>query len=204
MRRGLAREWRRWLIENLLLGIQPRELTRTLVQAGLSRAEARAAIDREAGDPCLAGGFRATSMQRKLEGLMDAYGDLHRQAPWHQEVERRGALAPRELLQRYALRCRPLSARDALPALTSSVALRLEAPALWLDAPGSRSLRRAETDLLLYQVLGRRPLVLVPWCDLVAVQGRTGDRPALEEALQLGVAVEAGEALLIPVGWWYR
>src|SRR5262245_9782295 len=132
MPRQLAREWRRWLIENLLLGAAGRTLERALVKAGLTAAGARAEIDAVAGDPALRGAYRAVAMQRKLEGLMDAYGDLYRQQPAPAEVERRGALSARELIDRYLLRSRPVVARNrrAFASLASSSALTLGRPAL--------------------------------------------------------------------------
>jgi len=207
MGRGLAPEWRRWLIENLLLAVKPARLMKVLAGAGLSEAAARAAIEREIGDPCLRGGFRATSTQRKLEGLLRAYGALHRQAPWHQDVERRRALTAEELLRRYALRGRPVIAGDAIPAMVGSGGLRLREPRLWIGGPASGPPRRAAADLLVYQVLGKRPLELIPWPDFLRVQGRMGERrraAVSRDALRVRVRVEAGEALLIPVGWWHR
>ena len=93
MQLRLATKWRRWLIQSLLLGTKPRSIERALVKAGLTARMARRSIDAVVGDPCFRGAYRATAMQRKLEGLMDAYGDLYRQGPVPGEVERSEALS---------------------------------------------------------------------------------------------------------------
>jgi hypothetical protein len=202
MPRRLAREWRRWLIENLLLGTKPRVLERTLVKAGLTIARARAEIDAVVGDPAFRGAYRAVAMQRKLEGLLDAFGDLHRQQPAPGEVERPGALGPQELIERYLLRSRPVIARGAFAPLVSSGALTLRQPALWRAGLRSSPMRRAGADLLVYQVLGARELTLAPWWGFPSLAGRT--RASEARPFRLPVALSAGELLFIPVGWWYR
>ena len=62
------------------------------------------------------GGYRAASMHRKLEGLVDAYRALYRQAPGHRAVERRDgeALSGEELRRRYLLRNRPVIVRNGV------------------------------------------------------------------------------------------
>ncbi|HEY8208138.1 MAG TPA: hypothetical protein VIG99_11695 [Myxococcaceae bacterium] len=203
MQRKLSRAWRRWLAENLLLGVKSRTVERALVKAGLNAPAARAAVDAVVGDPCFRGAFRATAMQRKLEGLMDAYGDLYRQAPSPGEVERRDALGARELLQKYLLRSRPVIARGALAPLAASGELALRDPRPWPGGRRPSRMRRATTDLLVYQVIGGRALTLVPWCDFLAVAGRTRASTP-ERHLRLRAALQADDLLLIPVGWWYR
>lgn len=203
MRRKLSPEWQRWLTEHLLLGNEPRDLERVLRKAGLSAAGARDAVDAVVGDPCFRGAFRATSMQRKLEGLMDGYGALYRQAPAPEAVERRGALGAEELLERYVLRSRPVITRGSPPALAT--ALGLGAPRRWPSGGRESALRQVAASLVLYQESGARALTLVPWCDILSVTGRArGPDPEERRPLRLRVELSAGDLLLIPAGWWYQ
>jgi len=207
MPRQLTREWRRWLIENLLLGADGRTVERTLVKAGLTAAGARTEIDAVVGGPAFRGAYRAAAMQRKLEGLMDAYGDLYRQQPAPAEIERRDALSARELIHRYLLRSRPVvaGARRAFASLASSSALALGRPVLLRAGARASAMRPALADLLLHQRKGAREITLVPWCDFLSLAGRArGPDSSRTEPLQLRVALSSGELLFIPVGWWYR
>lgn len=193
-------QWRRWLIECLLAGVRPRDLEAAMSEAGLGVARAKAAIQAEVDRPIFRGSYRAACMQRKLEGLMGAYGRLHRRAPDHQRVDRRDAPSLRDIRAALSLRSRPLIARDALPALAEQ-GLSLRSPRIGFGVRKRlEPLQPARTDLLLYQVLGRRRMQLVPWYEYLAVVTRSGAPPPL----QLEATVEAGEALQVPVGWWYR
>ncbi|NTX14661.1 hypothetical protein HUA76_28085 [Myxococcus sp. CA056] len=107
----LAQEWRRWVVENLLRGAEVDDLVSVLERSGVDSALARAAVHAEAEDPCYQGAARAVAMQRKLEGLLDLYGDLHRQSPGHTHVPRHDALTPEDFFERYYFQNLPVVAR---------------------------------------------------------------------------------------------
>ncbi|MBJ6763753.1 hypothetical protein JGU66_23525 [Myxococcaceae bacterium JPH2] len=100
-RRALAPEWRQWLVENLLRGTAPEDLVTELVGAGVSGEVAREAVVAEQAEPHLQGALRAVQRQRKLEGLLDVYADLHRQGASATQVARRASLSPEEFFARY-------------------------------------------------------------------------------------------------------
>jgi hypothetical protein len=190
------------LIDGLLLGAKPRSLERVLRKQGLSAARARREVDAVVGDPSFRGAFRAIALHRKIEGLMQAYSDLYRQGPAHEQVERRDAVGAPELLQRYVLKGRPVIVRGPPSALAG--ALPLEAPERWPAGARASPLRQAATDLVVHQRSGSRELALVPWSDVLSVAGRARAAAAKAPPLELEVALAAGECLFIPAGWWYR
>ncbi|GEN10068.1 hypothetical protein SAMN05443572_10727 [Myxococcus fulvus] len=192
----LAPEWRRWVVENLLRGSEVEDLVAVLSRAGVDPALARAAVHAEAEDPCFQGAARAVAMQRKLEGLLDLYGDLHRQSEGHARIDRHAHLSPEDFFERYYF--------QNLPVVThSSVGLvPPEAPSgEWRDAPGAaRALTPVRRNTLLCQVQGRACLELVPAYALHRVLGADS---VPEGVPRLEVELLPGELLLLPVGWWF-
>ncbi|MFP2929765.1 hypothetical protein ACLESO_32145 [Pyxidicoccus sp. 3LG] len=111
MTEELAPEWRRWVVENLLRGTSDADLVEVLVGAGVDAEVARAAVRAEAEDPCLRGSLKALGLHRKLEGLLDLYGDLYRQAEGHARVDRHESLSREEFCDRYYFQNRPVMVR---------------------------------------------------------------------------------------------
>ncbi|MFY2560855.1 hypothetical protein ACN469_24835 [Corallococcus terminator] len=111
---SLAPEWRRWVVENLLRGAEHDDLVSVLERSGVDPALARAAVRAEAEDPCYVGAARAVAMQRKLEGLLDLYGDLHRQSADPTHVARHDALTPEDFFERYYFQNLPVVARGTV------------------------------------------------------------------------------------------
>ncbi|NMO15054.1 hypothetical protein HPC49_08315 [Pyxidicoccus fallax] len=177
---GLAPEWRRWVVENLLRGAEEADLVAVLEGAGVDAEVARAAVRAEAEDPCFEGTRKAVALQRKLEGLLDLYGDLYRQAEGHARVDCHEALSREEFLDRYYFQNRPVVLRGAEVAEAGRWAP--ERLSMWMD--GARSVSLAEhADL--------RPLLdlLRPPIDFGVADGR----PVLT------VEAEAAEAPDAPV-----
>jgi hypothetical protein len=195
----LAPEWRRWVVENLLRGAEDADLVAVLEGAGVDAAVARAAVRAEAEDPCFQGTQKALLLHRKLEGLLDLYGDLSRQAEGHARVDRHESLSREEFLDRYYFQNRPvvllrppgeLGVEDATGPVPTVEAEGFQSP----DLPVRES-------VLLHQVRGRRRLQLVPAFELRRMAGE----PAEAEAVpRLEVELGPGERVLLPVGWWYR
>jgi hypothetical protein len=163
-----------------------------------------ATIEFEIQNPRFRGAYRAACTHRKLEGLMEAYSHLSRSVRRGDRMEYRvGSSA--EIQQALSLRSQPLIVREPLPALVKS--------GVSLGNPKTQRSRHkpdatwqpARTDMLLYQLFGRRRLQLVPWYEFVAVADLTGTpaNPGHRDLCVLDVSVEASEALVLPVGWWY-
>jgi hypothetical protein len=116
----------------------------------------------------------------------------------------RWASAP--LLEREELH--PLASELCPPRGYAARELRASEPRLWLEAAGAElAPRPARKNLLLCQLSGRRSLQLIPSFELPLLRGVTAppDHGAASASapLVLEVALEAGELVLIPVGWWY-
>ena len=196
----LAPEWRRWVVENLLRGTSEEELCAELERAGVDAAVAREAVKAEAADPYLEGALKALIMRRKLEGLLDLYGDLYRQAEGHARVDRHDTLPPADFFERYYFQNRPVvvrhGARDATqpPAYARADGARVEREAAGVEARPAP----ARHNVLVCQVHGRRTAWLIPAFELHRMSG-----PEAVEVPRLEVALGPGEALLVPVGWWY-
>lgn len=190
----LAPEWRRWVVENLLRGTEEAQLCAELERAGVDAALARAAVSAEAADPYLQGAVKALGLRRKLEGLLDLYGDLYRQAEGHTQVDRHEALPAADFFERYYFQNRPVVVRQEPGEYVRADGAREEREAAGVEVP----VTPARLNVLLYQARGRRTAWLVPAFELHRMSGpEAGSVPRLE------VALGPGEALLVPVGWWF-
>ncbi|MCP3104974.1 cupin-like domain-containing protein [Myxococcus sp. K15C18031901] len=225
---ALAPEWRRWVVENLLRGAETEDLVAVLARAGVAPSVANDAVNAELADPCFQGAARAVAMQRKLEGLLDLYGEMHRQTPGHDRVERHDVLAPSVFFERYYFQNRPVVMRGSARPPGAEAWARLGvliregrvedslwrewvvppetlvdagvAPRPWWEDAGAVSaLAPVRRNVLLCQVRGRRELRLVPAFALHRVLGAS-DVPRDVPALE--VVLEPGEMVLLPVGWW--
>ncbi len=110
----LAPEWRSWVVENLLQGAESADLVAVLEGAGVDAALAREAVKAELEDPCFQGTRKALMLHRKLEGLLDLYGDLHRQAEGHARVDRHESLSREDFFDRYYFQNRPVVIRGTV------------------------------------------------------------------------------------------
>lgn len=224
----LAPEWKRWVVENLLRGAEAEDLVVLLTRKGVEEAHARSAVHAEMEDPCFQGAARAVAMQRKLEGLLDLYGDLHRQSQSHTHITRHDVLSPRDFFEHYYFQNLPVVVRaspvveasafqtalerlGAAPQVEWDERIPLRPPegivawpspvGLWSDAPGTEvSLAPARRNLLVCQVRGRRRFLLVPAYSLHHIQGAAS---IPEGVPRWEVEVSPGELLLLPVGWWF-
>lgn len=122
----LAPEWRRWVVENLLQGTDAPELVAVLEGAGVDAALAREAVRAEMEDPCFEGTRKALALNRKLEGLMDLYGDLYRQSEGHERVDRHASLSGDAFFDRYYFQNRPVVMRGSVVDAASLEAWRPE------------------------------------------------------------------------------
>lgn len=116
---ALSAEWREWLVENLLLGVDAEELVEVLVKGGVDAELARSALLAETQDPHFQGVVRVAQMQRKMETLLDVYAEFFRQAGAHQQVDRHVALPAEAFFERYYFRNRPVVVQGALTEWTA-------------------------------------------------------------------------------------
>lgn len=201
---SLAPEWRRWVVENLVRGAEEADLIAILEGAGVDAAVARAAVRAEAEDPCFVGTRKALALHRKLEGLLDLYGDLHRQAEGHTRVDRHESLPREEFFERYYFQNRPVVLRGVggAPRPPTDFMVAEESPAATQVVAGFQSPDRPiRENVLLCQVHGRLRVQLAPPFELRRMTGARGEAEAVP---RLEVELGRGELLLLPVGWWYR
>ncbi|MCY1014646.1 hypothetical protein [Pyxidicoccus sp. MSG2] len=179
----LAPEWRRWVVENLLRGADAPDLVAVLEGAGVDAALAREAVEAELKDPCFEGTRKALALDRKLEGLLDMYGELYRQAEGHERVDRHESLSGEEFFDRYYFQNRPVVIRGSVVDPASEEDWRPER----LMASGARAVSLVEhADL--------RPLLesLRPPVAYVVADARAG-RPVLSVEAE-GFQSEEGAA----------
>ncbi|QSQ27189.1 hypothetical protein JY651_20735 [Pyxidicoccus parkwayensis] len=194
---ALAPEWRRWVVENLLGGAEEAELVSVLEGAGVDAAVAREAVRSEMQDPCFEGTRKALALNRKLEGLLNLYGDLYRQADGHERVDRRESLSREEFFDRYYFQNRPVVMRGTEVDAESLGAWR---PMPSAEAEGFETeARPVRENMLLCQVHGRRRLQLIPAFELRRMTGEPEEQAA---ATRLEIELGPGELALVPVGWW--
>ncbi|WP_163997490.1 hypothetical protein [Pyxidicoccus caerfyrddinensis] len=208
----LAPEWRRWVVENLLRGAEAPDLVEVLVGAGVDAAVAREAVEAELEDPCFEGTRKALALNRKLEGLLDMYGELYRQAEGHERVDRRESLSREEFFDRYYFQNRPVVMRGSVVDPASVEDWRPEQLIPWLECfekdsggvPLKEGVRQeahpVTRNILLCQVHGRLRLQLIPAFELRRMTGGAEEQAAVS---RLEVELEPGDLALLPVGWWY-
>ncbi|MFP2906806.1 hypothetical protein ACLESD_17480 [Pyxidicoccus sp. 3LFB2] len=175
----LSPEWRSWVVENLLRGADAPDLVSVLEGAGVDAALAREAVQAELEDPCFEGTRKALGLNRKLEGLLDLYGDLYRQAEGHARVERRESLSREEFFDRYYFQNRPVVLKRTVVAEPADWSPESLAPLLdslgRTEAPGHGG---RSVSLVSHSEL--RPLLdaLRPPVECVVAEARDG-RPVL-------------------------
>ncbi|MCA1685929.1 MAG: cupin-like domain-containing protein [Planctomycetia bacterium] len=86
-------DWRRWVAENLLLGVTPEALLPVLIGNGFPGPESAREIETAARSPYLKGADRLRNRLRKRDWLLASYRKLRRLDPRSGEVERRHTLS---------------------------------------------------------------------------------------------------------------
>jgi hypothetical protein len=111
---GLSDEHRAWLVDNVLRGVAPEVLTRTLVDAGAPRALVRRELGAVLGSPVLevARGYRVEAERLATVHLLRA--KLSREGPSRGGLERRAGVSADELLERYFAGNRPVVLTDVV------------------------------------------------------------------------------------------
>ena len=99
-------EWRRWIAENLMLGVAPPSIAAVLVQAGIAARIADAEIETALRSPYLHGARRLVNRLRKRDWVLSIQSKLNRIGA--NEIERRERLSGPEFLEQYYRTNRPV------------------------------------------------------------------------------------------------
>lgn len=102
----VSAEWRRWIAENLMLGIGPTAIADILIKAGISAADARTEIEAALRSPYLQGARRLANRVAKRDWVLSIQSQLNRLGD--DGIERRHQLSGDEFLQQYYRANRPV------------------------------------------------------------------------------------------------
>lgn len=105
---GFDDAWRRWIAENLMLGVAAESLVPKLVEQGLSASQAAEEIALAANSPYLQGAQRLQNRLKKREWMLECYSRLHRLLPQGDRVDVRHRLSRDEFLRDYYTANRPV------------------------------------------------------------------------------------------------
>lgn len=105
---SLGPEWREWLAENVVRGVDAERLVDVLVSEGFPRATARAEVDATREHPAVRAGLGHTRLHEDTLCLLDTRVSLHRHSGRHRRVERHKDLPIPEVMARYYLAHRPV------------------------------------------------------------------------------------------------
>lgn len=104
----LGPDGRRWLAENLMLGIDQEVLVRALTSTGYDQRQAEEAADHVRRDPVYLAGSRIGDRLRKTESLLEVYRRLASLIEPPGTIERRSHVTADEFLHAYYARNRPV------------------------------------------------------------------------------------------------
>jgi len=98
--------WRRWIAENLMLGLHPSALTPILTQAGIPATEAQSEIETALRSPYLQGARRLANRLAKRDWTLSIQATLNKLGK--QEVPRRERLSGDDFLEQHYRLNRPV------------------------------------------------------------------------------------------------
>ncbi len=105
---GFDDGWRRWIAENLLVGVTPEGLVAVLKSNGFSEQESEHEIDLALESPYLNGAELLHNRLKKREWVLSIYRKIHRMHPQSGKIERRHRLSRDEFLREYYSTNRPV------------------------------------------------------------------------------------------------
>jgi hypothetical protein len=105
---ALDDHWRRWIAENVMLGVTAESLVPSLIAQGLSALEAADEIALAVNSPYLQGSQRLINRLKKREWLLESYSRLHGLLPLRHVVDVRHKLTRDEFLRDYYTANRPV------------------------------------------------------------------------------------------------
>lgn len=112
----LSQEWRRWIAENKMLGIDDESLIEVLKQNGIEEQNAVKELAAIARHPYFEAGHWLAQKLRKIESLLDVYADLAllNSSSRFRTIERRNNLPRDEFLEKYYSTNRPVVLLDLM------------------------------------------------------------------------------------------
>lgn len=105
---GLSDDWRGWIVENALRGVEPAELVEGLVAGGVPRRLAAAEVVAVLRSPAWPGCVGAHRRAERLEMVLRLLRSSAARGPAPAEVDRRPTIGADELHERYLAASRPL------------------------------------------------------------------------------------------------
>ena len=101
-------DWRRWIAENLMIGLSADDIFTTMIASGFARDESAHEINLAISSPYFRGSELLRNRLKKRDWLLSLYRKLHRLHPRAGEIERRSKLCREEFLVEYYSRNRPV------------------------------------------------------------------------------------------------
>jgi hypothetical protein len=106
--RAVDDEWRRWIAENLLIGMPPESILEAMVASGFGQHDSAREINAAIESPYLKGAQLLHNRLQKRDWLVTVYRKSNRLHPSSPEVERRHKLSRDEFLRDYYSTNRPV------------------------------------------------------------------------------------------------
>lgn len=104
----LAPHWRRWIAENVMLGVDRAAVLHGLLSGGIERSVAEAEIQRALESPYVAGGARLVGRINKRDWLLANLAKLEALAGIDRKVPRRAAIDPKHFFDTFYFLNRPV------------------------------------------------------------------------------------------------
>jgi hypothetical protein len=135
---SLSDEWKVWIAENKILGLDDHRLVEILVEGGIDEQVAADEVAAITAHPVFQVAWRMAQKNRKLESLLNVYSDLARLRPSarFKTIERRSNVSRDEFLERYYAANRPVV---LLNLMNDWKALRLWEPEYFKSSCGNET-----------------------------------------------------------------
>jgi len=170
-------EWRLWIAENKLLGVDDSQIIEVLVQSGLEEELARRELRSVTSHPYVRAGDRVSQMLRKLRSILDARVAVSALSPQSGIVPRRCKVTRDEFLEQYYAKNQPVILLDlmrgwkALTTWTPEYLKAVSGGAIVEVMDGRNADERYEINLQRH----RRNVVFSEYIDRVTCGGETND-----------------------------
>lgn len=111
---ALPQRWRRWVAENVMLGVPDEQIVAEATSAGMDGGLICSEIQRSKGDPYIEAGRRLAQKGAKLESMLQVRVEVARQSGARFEVPVRSGLDPDEFREQYYARNVPVKILDMI------------------------------------------------------------------------------------------
>ena len=107
-------EWRRWIAENLMLGVDAQAMLDILVSNGIEAIAAARELQTASAHPYVHAGNQLVQLSKKIESLLQIRRELGGLLSGQQAIERRTMVSGEEFLRDYYAANRPVVLTDAI------------------------------------------------------------------------------------------